>query len=58
VLGALGGPSVYGIAATPLVDNLLVLAAFRPAVGLLLAELISFHCTSDLQVIGCSELSS
>jgi hypothetical protein len=51
VLRALGGQSVYGINSKPVVDNLMVLCALSPAVGLLLSELISFHGTSNLQIV-------
>jgi hypothetical protein len=51
VLRALGGPSVYGINSKPVVDNLMVLCALSPAVGLLLSDLVSFHGTSNLQIL-------
>ena len=51
VLRALGGPSVYGINSKPVVDNLMVLCALSPAVGLLLSDLVSFHGTSNLQIV-------
>lgn len=50
-LQVLGGSSVHGIAAGPLVDNLWVLCALSPAVGLLLAELLSFQADSDFQIL-------
>jgi hypothetical protein len=51
VLEALGGSSVFGVAAAPLVDNLLVLAAVSPAVGLLLAELLSFQAPCEFKIV-------
>ena len=51
VLRALGGHSIYGINSKPIVDNLTVLCALSPSVGSLLAELITFHSTNNLQIV-------
>mmetsp|Transcript_32706 Transcript_32706/g.42002 ORF Transcript_32706/g.42002 Transcript_32706/m.42002 type:complete len:376 (-) Transcript_32706:1017-2144(-) len=50
VVKSLGGKSVMGVAPTPLMDNLMVISALAPAVGLVMAELISFQNTSGFLI--------
>ena len=51
IVRAIGGPSAYGVCTTPIIEQVWVLCALSPTVGMLLAELISFQSQGcDIQI--------